>query len=69
MKVRRGRPPKPNEEKVLNNGLFPRQWERVKAEAKAHGFADAAPFLRQIVDEYLASLDAERDEAMEHENA
>ncbi|HEY6020428.1 MAG TPA: hypothetical protein VIY48_11110 [Candidatus Paceibacterota bacterium] len=66
MTERRGRPHKPEDDKVLSNGFFPRQWERLQAEATARGFSDVAPYLRQIVDDYFAVLDAERAEAEEN---
>lgn len=61
MKRGQGRPSVPEEEKVLPNGLLPRQWERVKSEAKKRGYQEAAPFLRWVIDDWIAKLDAEEE--------
>ena len=61
----RGRPRKVEEEKVLSNGLFPRQWERLQMEAKQRGYAETMPLLRAIVDEYFAQEDADAASAGE----
>ncbi len=66
MDKRRGRPSKPADDKVLSNGLFPRQWERIQREAKKHGFSEGMPYLRNIVDEYFAQKDAEAASAEEN---
>lgn len=59
MPMKRGRPPKLPEDKVLSNGLFPSQWERLTEEARIRGYEETAPFLRFVVDEFFAQLDAE----------
>lgn len=56
----RGRPKKKMEDRVLANGLFPKQWKWLQKEAKIRGFAETTPFLRAIVDDFMASVEAER---------
>jgi hypothetical protein len=61
---KRGRRKKNPEDRVLSNGLLPRQWERLNKEAVKRGYVETAPYLRAIVDEYFAMEDA----AIEAEN-
>lgn len=52
----RGRPAVSPEEKVMPNGLFPRQWDKLKelARKKGYGESGGAAYLRFIVDAHLA---------------
>ena len=64
MAKRRGRHPLKVSEKVLNNGLYPRQWKRLNKEAKERGYSEAMPFLRFILDDFFAREDAEASESI-----
>jgi len=54
-KERRGRKPNPNG-KILSNGLFVRQWNRIQKQAVAEG-VDAAVLQRRIIDWYFTAVD------------
>lgn len=56
----RGRPHKRKEDKVLPNGLYPKQWRWLVKEAKARGYAETLPLLRVVVDEFIARTEADR---------
>jgi hypothetical protein len=63
----RGRNPLPKEEKVLNNGFLPRQWIWLTRRSKAKHM-EAMPFVRLIVDEYIASVEAEEEDILMSSN-
>lgn len=55
-----GRPPVPEEQEVLTNGLARQQWEWIKREAKSKGI-HAAQYQRFMIQCFIDSVEASRN--------
>lgn len=55
-----GRPPKPKDEKVNHDGIYPRQWDRIVKEARKHHM-EPYQCLRWCLDDYFGRIDAEQE--------